>query len=100
MHARKRIMAERSDAFIAMPGGFGTYEELFEVITWQQLGIHRKPIGCYNINGYFNALQNLIQTAVDSGFIDSLYANLVIIEEDPVVLVQKNSKSRYSFSCS
>ena len=60
MHARKARMAELADAFIALPGGYGTFEELFEVITWAQLGIHRKPIGLLNVAGYFNALKALL----------------------------------------
>ncbi len=69
MHTRKSIMATRADAFIAMPGGFGTYEELFEVITWALLGIHRKPIALLNIGGYYDPLLHMIQHSVEQGFI-------------------------------
>ncbi len=68
MHERKALMAERSDAFIALPGGIGTFEELFEVWTWRQLGYHDKPIGLLNVAGYYDALQGFLQTSVASGF--------------------------------
>ena len=89
MHTRKALMAKKSDAFIAMPGGFGTFEELFEVITWAQLGIHTKPIACLNVNGYFDALGALIDNAIRSGFISEEARGLVFIESDPVTLVEK-----------
>lgn len=89
MHTRKAIMAERSQAFIAMPGGFGTFEELFEVITWAQLGIHDKPIGCLNINGYFDAFVSLVDNAINSGFIGESMRGLVIVESDPKTLVER-----------
>ena len=69
MHERKALMAKEADAFIALPGGFGTLEELLEVITWQQLGYHTKPIGCLNIDGYFDLLLAFIDKSVQSGFI-------------------------------
>ena len=87
MHARKALMAKRSDAFIAMPGGFGTFEELFEVITWAGLGIHEKPIGCLNVKGYYEPLRVLIDTAIASGFIQERMRDLVIFEEDPATLM-------------
>jgi len=79
MHERKALMAELSDAFIALPGGFGTYEELFEVITWAQLGLHQKPIGVLNAGGYFDALTALIEQAIEEGFIQARYRQLVTI---------------------
>jgi uncharacterized protein (TIGR00730 family) len=69
MHERKALMAELSDAFIALPGGLGTFEELFEVLTWAQLGIHNKPCGCLNVLGYFDALLALLNQAVAEGFL-------------------------------
>src|SRR4029434_4742979 len=69
MHERKALMAELSDAFVALPGGLGTYEELCEVLTWAQLGIHHKPCGCLNILGYFDSLANLLDVAVTEGFL-------------------------------
>jgi uncharacterized protein (TIGR00730 family) len=70
MHDRKALMASLSDAFVALPGGFGTLEELFEVVTWRQLGYHRKPIAVLNARGYFNALLRFCDDAVAAGFVD------------------------------
>ncbi|MCG2589021.1 TIGR00730 family Rossman fold protein [Rhodohalobacter sulfatireducens] len=69
MHQRKSIMADRAEAFIALPGGFGTLEELFEIITWNQIGLINKPVVVYNFNGYFDSLINMIDHAVEVGFI-------------------------------
>jgi hypothetical protein len=69
MHERKALMAELSDAFVALPGGLGTYEELCEVLTWAQLGIHHKPTGCLNVLGYFDPLAGLLDHAVSEGFL-------------------------------
>ncbi|KAH9693309.1 cytokinin riboside 5'-monophosphate phosphoribohydrolase LOG1 [Citrus sinensis] len=69
MHQRKAEMARQADAFIALPGGYGTLEELLEVITWAQLGIHDKPVGLLNVDGYYNSLLSFIDKAVDEGFI-------------------------------
>lgn len=69
MHQRKSIMADRADAFLALPGGFGTLEELFEIITWNQIGLINKPVVVYNFDGYFDSLIKMIDHAVDSGFI-------------------------------
>jgi uncharacterized protein (TIGR00730 family) len=69
MHERKALMAELSDAFIALPGGLGTFEELFEVLTWAQLGIHNKPCGCLNVLAYFDALLALLNQAIAEGFL-------------------------------
>ena len=68
MHERKRLMAERADAFLAMPGGIGTFEEFFEVWTWRQLGYHDKPVGLLNIKGYYDNLLTFLSTAVQQGF--------------------------------
>ncbi|RME65222.1 MAG: TIGR00730 family Rossman fold protein, partial [Caldilineae bacterium] len=83
MHARKARMAELADAFIALPGGFGTLEELFETITWVQLGIHRKPIGLLNVAGFFEPLRSLIQHHIEQGFIRPTYGNLLVVAEQP-----------------
>ena len=69
MHERKALMATKSEAFVAMPGGFGTLEELFEVITWHQLGYHGKPVGLLNTGGYFDQLLSFIDHSVEQGFI-------------------------------
>lgn len=71
MHQRKAQMAELSDAFVALPGGLGTYEELCEVLTWLQLGIHRKPCGCLNVRGYFDVFNSMLDQAVAEGFLRS-----------------------------
>jgi hypothetical protein len=78
MHERKAMMAELSDAFIAMPGGFGTLEEMMETITWGQLGIHQKPVGLLNVAGYYDPLLAMIDRAIEEGFILSRYRNLFV----------------------
>ena len=83
MHERKALMASLSDAFVAMPGGYGTLEELFEVIAWAQLGIHRKPIGVLNAAGYFDALISFVDHMVAEGFIKSKYRGLFVSAERP-----------------
>ena len=77
MHERKALMAERSGAFLALPGGIGTFEELFEVWTWRQLGYHDKPIGLLNAAGYYDGLLTFLQGSVQSGFMGSWQMNLV-----------------------
>ncbi|RMG36144.1 MAG: TIGR00730 family Rossman fold protein [Planctomycetota bacterium] len=81
MHERKAKMAELSDAFVALPGGFGTFEEFFEVVTWAQLRFHHKPVGVLNVAGYFDPLVRLIDHAVQEGFIKPKHRELVLIEE-------------------
>jgi uncharacterized protein (TIGR00730 family) len=78
MHERKAMMAELSDAFVAMPGGFGTLEEMMETITWGQLGIHRKPVGLLNVAGYYDPLLAMIDRAIEEGFILPRYRNLFV----------------------
>ena len=78
MHERKAMMAELSDAFIAMPGGFGTFEEMMETITWGQLGIHRKPVGLLNVASYYDPLIAMIDRAIEEGFILPRYRNLFV----------------------
>lgn len=87
MHERKARMAELADAFIAMPGGFGTFEELFEIITWAQLGIHQKPIGLLNAAGYFDPLQHLMEQAIAEGFVKPEHRRLTVIAAQPVHLL-------------
>jgi uncharacterized protein (TIGR00730 family) len=76
-------MAELSDAFIAMPGGYGTLDELFEIITWAQLGIHQKPIGLLNVDGYFDALVALIDHAIGEGFVRPEHRHFWVIADAP-----------------
>ncbi|CAD5190369.1 cytokinin riboside 5'-monophosphate phosphoribohydrolase LOG1-like [Musa acuminata AAA Group] len=78
MHQRKAEMARNSDAFIALPGGYGTLEELLEVITWAQLGIHDKPVGLLNVEGYYNSLLSFIDQAVEEGFISPSARHIVV----------------------
>lgn len=91
MHDRKALMAELADAFIAMPGGYGTLEELFEIITWSQLGIHRKTIGLLNTAGYFDPLIKMIDHSIAEGFIKSEHKQLLVSAADPLQLLEELS---------
>lgn len=83
MHERKALMAELAAGFIALPGGFGTFEELCEVITWTQLGFHGKPCGILNVEGYFDPLLAMFDHATREGFIKPAHRELVLVETDP-----------------
>lgn len=87
MHERKRMMAERADVFLALPGGIGTFEELFEVWTWRQLGYHDKPIGLLNVNGYYDALEGFLQSSVKAGFMSEWQMGLVRSSSDIATLL-------------
>jgi len=87
MHLRKARMIEVSDGFIALPGGFGTFEELFEVITWAQIGLHRKPIGLLNTSGYYDPLIALVEHADNEGFIYSEHRQLFSHADSPIELL-------------
>lgn len=89
MHARKKKMIDLSDAFIALPGGFGTIEELFEVLTWSQIGLHRLPVGLLNTDGYFDPLQAWISQAGREGFIYREHLRLLIQDEQPEALIDR-----------
>ncbi|KAK7354991.1 hypothetical protein VNO80_14236 [Phaseolus coccineus] len=78
MHQRKAEMARQADAFIALPGGYGTLEELLEIITWAQLGIHSKPVGLLNVDGFYNSLLSFIDKAVDEGFISPKARRIIV----------------------
>lgn len=82
MHERKRMMAERADAFLALPGGIGTFEEFFEVWTWRQLGYHDKPVGLLNLGGYYDALLAFLRSSVDRGFMSDWQMDLVRVGSD------------------
>ena len=87
MHQRKARMAELADAFITLPGGFGTLEELFETISWIQLGIHNKPMGLLNVNGFFDPLRQMLSHQIDQGFIPARYRELLVVAEEPAELI-------------
>ena len=89
MHQRKTLMADLADAFIALPGGYGTFEEFFEAVTWTQLGIHKKPCGLLNVNGYYDALLALLDRAVADGFIREANRILVLDAPDVPMLLGK-----------
>ena len=89
MHERKALLAELSDGFLAMPGGLGTLEELFEVWTWGQLGLHRKPYGLFEVNGFFAPLLSFLDHAVTEGFIRQEYRDLLVVDDDPHTLLER-----------
>ena len=89
MHQRKRMMADLSDAFVALPGGAGTLEELFEVYTWAQLGYHQKAIGLYDIGGYYSPLVTMLEHTVREGFMQQAYLDILQIDSDAYSLIEK-----------
>ncbi|GHC98100.1 putative cytokinin riboside 5'-monophosphate phosphoribohydrolase [Pseudorhodoferax aquiterrae] len=88
MHDRKRMMAERADAFLALPGGIGTFEEFFEVWTWRQLGYHDKPVGLLNVEGLYDGLQSFLQATVRAGFVNDWQMDLIRIGRDAEELLK------------
>jgi uncharacterized protein (TIGR00730 family) len=89
MHARKKLMADLSDAFVALPGGYGTLEELFEAITWTQLEYHHKPIGLLDVDGFFTHLVAFLARAHAEGFVRAQHVRLVQVATDPTELLAK-----------
>jgi uncharacterized protein (TIGR00730 family) len=89
MHERKALMADLSDAFIALPGGFGTFDELFEILTWAQIGLHRKPVALLDVAGYFGPLLALVAHAATEGFIPPANAELLLVDRDPAALLDR-----------
>jgi uncharacterized protein (TIGR00730 family) len=87
MHLRKQMMAERADAFVALPGGIGTMEELYEVWTWRQLGYHDQPIGLLNVAGYYDELLRFMKRSVDEGFLAAAQHDKLQVGQDPVELL-------------
>ena len=87
MHARKQMMAERADIFMALPGGIGTLEELYEVWTWRQLGYHDQPIGLLNVDGYYDALLSFMRQTVSEGFLSSAQHDTLQVGSDPEALL-------------
>jgi len=89
MHERKAMMMDLSDGFIALPGGLGTLEELFEVLTWSQLRYHAKPVGLLNAHGFFDMLLAYLQYTVDEGFVRPIHSDLLMVETEPAALLRR-----------
>lgn len=89
MHERKALMADIADAFIALPGGYGTFEEFCEVLTWAQLGLHRKPCGVLNVQGYYDNLLALFDRAVEDQFVMEAHRIMVLSDDDPAALLER-----------
>jgi uncharacterized protein (TIGR00730 family) len=94
MHERKAKMNELCDGVIALPGGFGTMEEMFEMLTWGQLSLHAKPVAVLNTDGYYNALLNFIAQMIEKGFLKEDYRNMLIMSEDIGILLDKMKNYR------
>ena len=94
MHERKMVMAELSDAFIALPGGLGTFEEILEALTWTQIGIHQKACGFLNVLGYYDLLLAFFDTAVEEGFIHPTNRKMICVGEDPANLLDELAGSQ------
>jgi uncharacterized protein (TIGR00730 family) len=87
MHERKALMADLADGFIALPGGWGTWEEFFEVLTWAQLGLHRKPCGVLNVQGYFDPLLASINHSIAEGFVTAEYRSMILVSSSADALL-------------
>ncbi|SMF13007.1 TIGR00730 family Rossman fold protein [Desulfovibrio gilichinskyi] len=87
MHERKALMAELSDGFIAMPGGIGTMDEIFEIFTWAQLGFHSKPCGLLNIDGYYDTLLSFLNSVVKEGFLKSVHKDMLLTADSPAKII-------------
>jgi uncharacterized protein (TIGR00730 family) len=87
MHQRKAVMADLSDAFIALPGGWGTLDEMFEILTWAQLGLHRKPCGLLNVLGYFDRLLAFLDHTMEQGFVRREYGSLLAVSDGSETLL-------------
>jgi uncharacterized protein (TIGR00730 family) len=94
MHERKAKMADLADGFIALPGGYGTLDELFEIITWSQIGLHTKPVGILEVAGYFQPLLAFIQHASREGFIAPQHVDILLCEENPAALLDRLASYR------
>jgi uncharacterized protein (TIGR00730 family) len=92
MHERKALMAELADGFIALPGGYGTFEELFEILAWSQLGWHQKPFGLLDVDGFYRGLLDFLDHTTSEGFIRAKHRDLVITEADPEKLLKRLKK--------
>ncbi|GAC1433092.1 MAG: TIGR00730 family Rossman fold protein [Chloroflexota bacterium] len=94
MHERKALMADLSDAVVALPGGMGTFDELFEIVTWAQIGIHTKPIGLLDVASYFRPLVALVDHAIAEGFVAAPDGTLMLCQTDPGVLLDQMASTR------
>ena len=94
MHERKALMADLADAFVAMPGGWGTLDELFEILTWAQLGLHRKPCAVLNIRGYFDPLLAFLDHSVREGFVRAEHRGMLLVARAPGELLDRLGESR------
>lgn len=97
MHERKMMMADLSDAFIAMPGGIGTLEEMFEVWTWTQLGLHSKPVGLLNVKQFYDPLVAFLAGVVDSGFIKQAHFDMLVVNTEPLDLLSRLLSAKVSY---
>jgi uncharacterized protein (TIGR00730 family) len=89
MHERKAMMADLSDGFIALPGGWGTLDEFFEILTWAQLGLHHKPCGLLNVRGYFDRLLSFLDHSIDEGFVRREYRSMIAVADSPDALLER-----------
>jgi len=89
MHERKAVMADAADAFVMLPGGFGTFDEFFEVVTWTQLGIHAKPCGILDVGGYFAPLRAMLDNAVSASFVHPAHRDMVLLDDSPEGLLDR-----------
>lgn len=89
MHERKALMQEMSEGFITLPGGFGTMEELFEILTWGQIGLHKKPIGILNINGYYDSLIQLVDKMVEEGLLNEKHREIILVSDSVEDLISQ-----------
>jgi uncharacterized protein (TIGR00730 family) len=96
MHARKGLMAAKSDAFVAIPGGLGTLDELFEMLTWWQLGLHDKPCGLLNVAGYFDDVIRFLDRAVAEGFVKAAHRDRILVDHDADRLLDRCESARIS----
>lgn len=94
MHERKLLMAELADGFVALPGGFGTLDETFEILTWSQLGIHAKPTGFLDVDGYYRPLLSFLDQMVEERFVSAVHRKMVLVDEDPARLLDALERHR------
>lgn len=96
MHQRKAKMSELADGFIMMPGGFGTFEEFIEILTWSMLGFHSKPCGVLNVNGYYDRMLDMFAHASVEGFLHDRHRTMIIVESDPKALIKRMAEYKHA----